>query len=293
MIYELLPIFGIPFLVMALSVVVQPSRFVITEEEGCASTAYSYVAYIILYGPLFVSNLGCAVLAPFTLRTFFRHRKEMNEFLSSSRDITQNKYNRLMVIACLDTMFNLPVDIAVIVMSILPGKESSLNYPYISWKNVHDGQDGNAPGLSLSFIEQIPASEWSTDGWFIFTIKWNEWCYVLHAVIFFGVFGTTPEMRQCYRHAFWFIPERFGYKRWHFSDVETVSDVAFNANSGLPIANRRRGSLSFLETAIDASATRSNGMAEGSDLESGVTTVGTQRAIETADGDENHAVSGL
>ncbi len=162
----------------------------------------------------------------------------MSLFLSSSRDITHNKYNRLMVITCLDTIFNLPVDIAVVVMSILPGKESSLNYPYVNWKNVHDGSGGNLPGVSLSSITQTPANEWSTYAWGVLTTKWNEWCFVLHAVIFFGVFGTTPEMRQYYRSAFWSIPEWFGYKRWRISDVETVSDVAFNSNSGLPIASR-------------------------------------------------------
>ncbi len=63
------------------------------------------------------------------------------------------------------------------------------------------------------------------------------------ALMFFGVFGTTPEMRQYYRSAVWFIPERLGYKRQCVSEVETVSDVAFNSNPGLqaeyrPAANR-------------------------------------------------------
>ncbi len=74
-------------------------------------------------------------------------------------------------------------------------------------------------------------------------MKWNKWIYVIHAVMFFGVFGTTPEMRQHYRTAFWFIPERFGYKRPLASKVETVSDVVFNSNPGQqagdrPAANR-------------------------------------------------------
>ncbi len=173
-----------------------------------------------------------------TLRTFLRHRKEMSEFLSSSRDITHSKYTRLIVIACLDTLFNLPVLITITFMDILLGQESSLNYPYISWNNVHDGEGGNAPGLSLSSIAQVPASDWSTDRWTVFTAKWNGWIYVLHAILFFGVFGTTPEMRQHYRSAFWFIPERFGYERPRASEVETASDVAFNSNPGQQAGNR-------------------------------------------------------
>ncbi len=162
----------------------------------------------------------------------------MNEFLSSGRDITHNKYNRLMVIACLDTLFNLPVAILIFLANITQGKERSLNYPYISWKNVHDGAGGNAPGLSLSSILQTPASAWSTSGWDVFGVKWDEWNYVLHAIIFFSVFGTTPEMRQHYRTAFWFIPERCGYKRQRVSEEETVSDVAFNSNPAQQAGNR-------------------------------------------------------
>ncbi len=165
----------------------------------------------------------------------------MNEFLTSSPDLTRNKYNRLMVIACLDTIFNLPILFIDIITTILQGKDASLNYPYISWKNVHDGAGGNFPGSSLSSIMQIPASEWSTNGWDVFTVKWNAWVYVLHAIIFFSVFGTTPEMRNHYRSAFWFVPERLGYKRRRVSEVETVSDVAFNSNPAQQAGNRAAG----------------------------------------------------
>lgn len=154
----------------------------------------------------------------------------MNEFLSSGRNITHNKYNRLLVIVCLDTTFNLPVLITSVVTAILARKDSPLNYPYINWKNVHNDEGGIAPGVSLSTIEQVPASVWASNGWGVFIIKWDEWIYVLDAVVFFGVFGTTPEMRQVYRSAFWFIPERLGYKRRRVSEVETVSDIAFNSN---------------------------------------------------------------
>ncbi len=246
-------------------IIVQPTRFEIDEELGCGSDIYSYVGYIIYYGPSVLSSLGCVILAresprgdgssnlttydtydrpALTLRTFVRHRKEMNEFLASSRDITYSKYSRLMLIACLDTLFNVPVLITSIIVDILLGKEGALNYPYISWKNVHDGAGGNLPGLSLSSILQVPASEWSASAWSVFEVKWDEWIYVLHALMFFGVFGTTPEMRQFYRSAFSFIPERLGYIRPRASEVESVSDVVFNSNPGQqaenhPTANRR------------------------------------------------------
>ncbi len=170
----------------------------------------------------------------------------MNEFLSSGQDITRNKYHRLMIIACLDTLFNLPVLIVILVTTISQGKDSALNYPYISWKNVHDGAGGLFPGTSLSSIIRTPSSEWSTDGWDIFSVKWDEWNYVLHAIVFFSVFGTTPEMRQYYQSAVWFVPTRLGYNTRRVSEAETVSDVAFNSNPAQqvgirPAANRLVG----------------------------------------------------
>ncbi len=127
--------------------------------------------------------------------------------------MTHSKYNRLMVIACLDTILNLPTNTVVTVTSILQGKDNSLNYPYVSWKNVHDGEGGKFPGLSLRSITQTPASEWTTGAWSVFGVKWNEWFFVFHAVVIFCVFGTTPEMRHYCRSVFWFIPERLGYKK--------------------------------------------------------------------------------
>jgi len=225
-------------LIMALFIIIQPFRFQINEEVGCNATEFSYVGYIIYYGPSVALSLGCLILAPLTLHTFLQHRKEMNEFLSSSRDITHSKYTRLIVIACLDTLFNLPVLITILITDILRGKDDSLNYPYISWKNVHDGAGGTAPGFSLGTILQTTASEWSSDPWSVFNTKWNEWIYVLHAIMFFLVFGTTPEMRHYYRSIFWFLPERLGYKRRRVSEVETVSDVAFESNPGQQVGNR-------------------------------------------------------
>ncbi len=155
-------------------IIVQPTRFEIDEESGCSSDIFSYVGYIIFYGPSVISSLLCAILlvspphgdyssnlttfcrTALTLRTFMRHRREMSEFLSSSRDITHSKYRRLMIIACLDTLFNLPVLITIIIITTVQGQGNALNYPYISWKNVHDGEGEGVPGLTLSSIVQVP-----------------------------------------------------------------------------------------------------------------------------------------
>ncbi|KLO06012.1 STE3-domain-containing protein [Schizopora paradoxa] len=240
--FELILIIALPVLVMALDIIIQPVRFEILQEEGCAYVEYSYVGYIIYYAPGFILSLISALLAPWTLRTFFRHRKEMGEYLSSNQDITTNKYKRLMAIALLDTIFNLPVLIIILVASIASGKNSPLNSPY------------------LSTILQTSASSWSTSGWTVFDVKWDEWLYVLHAVIFFSVFGTTPEVRHYYRLALWFVPERFGYKQHRASVEETVSDLVFEPSATQRVGRlssevRRRGTLSSLETTLSVSST--------------------------------------
>jgi len=189
-----------------------------------------------------------------------------------------------MFIACLDTIFNVPVLIIDIVSAGLQGEHSSVNQPYVSWKNVHDGEGGLLPGGPLSTIVQTPASAWSAEGtWSVFFVKWNEWIYVLHAVVFFGVFGTTPEMRQHYWSALWFIPKRCGYKRQPVSEVETMSDVVFSSNPASLTqmqkgpTGSRRGSLSFLDITVGTSGSRLVGLAD----DSGVNVMSTHNATHT------------
>ncbi|KLO06015.1 STE3-domain-containing protein [Schizopora paradoxa] len=249
MICELLLIIGFPLLLMGLVIIVQPIRFEIVEEVGCTQTGYSYVVYLIIYMPSILLNLPCVIVAPLTSLTFIRHRKEMDEFLSSGQGITRSKYNRLMIVACMNTIFNLPPTITIIAVNIALGNESSMNSPYISWKNVHEGVGGHRPGFSLSSIEKTPASEWSTNAAGLFSVKWNEWILVVLALAFFAIFGTTPEMCRSYRSAFWFIPKYLGYKRRQGLVVETISDVAYSSTA---TRNNRRNSLSFLESTVDA-----------------------------------------
>jgi len=261
---HLLLIIGAPIIVMALWVIVQPVRFQILEELGCNSFGYTYVGYIIYYAPGFIASLGSAFLASLIWRIYLRDRKERNEVLSSSPDVTSRNYKRFMWMASLDTIVNFPIFIASVVTDITQGKAFAGNYPYVSWKNVHDGAGGNLPGATLSTIIQTPASEWSTGGgWSVFEVKWSEWVYVLLAVVFFSAFGTTPEMQGWYRSAIWFIPERLGYKRKQVveSPSPSLSKVAFTSNPGR-MKGRRRNSLSFIETNMGTSETYSADMAE-------------------------------
>ncbi|KLO14134.1 fungal pheromone STE3G-protein-coupled receptor [Schizopora paradoxa] len=219
---------GLPVLIMALPIIVQTYRYNIIEEVGCQSAAYSYISYIVLYLPQFVLNLTAIVLAPFTLRRFIRHRREMNEVISYQTNVTPNKYTRVMVATYLTLLIEL-VDFAtfalIFTVHLVLGHESTYNYPYFSWNFIHD---------TLSYIIQTSASNWGAAGneWQIFQYKWDEWVYVLHAIVFCCIFGTTQEARRRYRFAFHFIlrDTGLGGMRTH----EVMSNIIFNSNPGRP-----------------------------------------------------------
>lgn len=154
----------------------------------------------------------------------------MDEFLSSSPCVSASKYKRLIAIAYIDLLVNLPSTLVILATSIAEGKILLLNHSYIGWKNVHDGAGGMSPGTYLSTIQQTPASEWGANKWRVYQIKWSEWIYVLHAAAFFGVFGTTPEMRRHYKEAFWYIPKLLGYRSTAGTSVDSLPEMIFNAH---------------------------------------------------------------
>ncbi len=163
----------------------------------------------------------------------------MNEFLSSGQGLTHNKYFRLMVVACLDTLFNLPVLITAVVTSILAGQVSLLNHPYISWQNVHDGAEGSSLGTILA----TPASVWGSDKWSMFNVKWDEWVYVLHAVIFFSVFVQLPKCDNTTNPHFGSYlnvvdTKGSGFPRWRRSRTSRSTQTRVNKRGNGPTANR-------------------------------------------------------
>jgi len=205
---------GVPFVVMALYVVIQPVRFYIIEEVGCQNVEFSYLTYVIIYLPELSFALASACLAPWTLTAFLRLRRETKTSLQGSNRSTSSgnsalspgNFKRLLIMTLLDTIINLPILITSFAKCILAGKNNFANYPYKSWDYVHNGAGGVfPPGTSLGTIVQVPASEWSQDKWFFTNVKWIEWVYVLHAVIYFLVFGTMPKLRRLYVDAFWTI----------------------------------------------------------------------------------------
>ncbi|KLO11429.1 STE3-domain-containing protein [Schizopora paradoxa] len=219
-----------PCMFMGLWVIIQPTRFVIQQEFGCHVVSYSYVIYFIAFAPQTVMSIASAVLAVLTLRVLFVHRREVNEHLSSNATITAFQYKRLMLITCLDTISNFPVMLGGLLQDALVGSSGAANQPYVSWTNVHDGEGGTLPGTSLSTIQQTPASVWSTDKWTVLYLKWNEWIYVVQAIIFFAVVGTTPELGCFVRKMLCLSPKRPSADSSVEGGRRTMSTVVFRSS---------------------------------------------------------------
>jgi len=85
----------------------------------------------------------------------------MNVFLSGHSDVTPNRCFRVMTITCLTILLDLPILLVSITRELLAGQENGLNYPYISWANVHhDGAGGILEDGGLNHILRFTMSDW-------------------------------------------------------------------------------------------------------------------------------------
>ncbi|KAJ7807336.1 pheromone A receptor-domain-containing protein [Mycena olivaceomarginata] len=101
---------GIPLVQIPLQFVVQGHRYNILENVGCFPATYNVtLAYPLTYLWLNVINLISACYAILTLRAFLRRRAQFAQFLASgSTGITATRYFRLMALASLELLLNLP-----------------------------------------------------------------------------------------------------------------------------------------------------------------------------------------
>ena len=71
-------------------------------------------------------------LLAFTIIRFIRHRREMNEILSTDSNMTSRRCMRALTITYVTLLLDVPV-LAVLITSLIAGRESSLDRPYQSW----------------------------------------------------------------------------------------------------------------------------------------------------------------
>ena len=178
--------------------IVQGHRFNIYEDFGCAySVYYSWPAYFILYLPPIFLGLFSATYAISTIIAFYRNGSQFNAILSAnSGDITNNRFIRLMCLASIEVLFNIPVAL----YSISLQAQFPL-LPYTSWDDVH---------FDFSRVEETPSVLWRSNYSNEISVELARWSIVFCAFFFFFFFGFADEARKNYRYAFQSVAKRVG-----------------------------------------------------------------------------------
>ncbi|KAJ7643057.1 pheromone receptor [Mycena polygramma] len=183
---------GIPFVQMPLQFIVQGHRYDILENVGCYPTTYNVVpAYPLSYLWPNIINLISAGYVVLTLRAFLQRRAQFASLLSSTLPaLTPNRYFRLMALASLELVLNLPLATYGLYLTA----SRSPIAPWVSWADTH---------ADFFAINQVPALFWRADAHTQATVELSRWAGVICALAFFAFFGFAAEARKHYRLAFW------------------------------------------------------------------------------------------
>ena len=179
--------------------IVQGHRFNIFEEIGCSPASYyTWPMYPIQLLPPIIIGLFSATYAVMTIIAFYKNNSQFNAVLSSntSGNITSNRFLRLMCLASVEVLFNIPVAIYGIVLQCRFPIQ-----PYISWENVH---------FEFSAVQEIPSVIWRSDRQTEINVEFQRWVIVFCAFVFFTFFGFADEARKNYRYAFQSVAKRVG-----------------------------------------------------------------------------------
>ena len=177
--------------------IIQGHRFNIFEDIGCTpATYYTWPIFPILYLPPIIVGLFSATYASMTIIAFYKNRSQFNALLSGNGNITANRFIRLMCLASVEILFNIPIALYVIILQ----SRVPLN-PYISWENVH---------YDFSHVQQIPSLIWRSTLQEQIAVEMPRWATVFCAFVFFSFFGFADEAKKNYRYAFQSVAKRVG-----------------------------------------------------------------------------------
>ncbi|THH15868.1 hypothetical protein EW146_g4686 [Bondarzewia mesenterica] len=214
---------GIPVLEMILQYVVQGHRFDILEDYGCFPATYNTPpAYALVFcWPLAIGAVSF-VYCSLTIRHFWKRRQQFNDVLSSSRNLNQSRYFRLMALAGIELLGTIPISSYSIYLNVTTNQVQR----WISWEDTHS---------NFSRVRQIPAVLWRLSHQEMVSVELSRWLLVLCAFIFFTFFGFADEARKHYRLAYTSVASRLGHSTASMSSTES---------SGFETSKYRNGSSS-------------------------------------------------
>ena len=177
--------------------IIQGHRFNIFEDIGCSpATYYTWPIYPIFFLPPIFVGVFSATYATLTIIAFYKNSSQFNALLSSNGNFSSNRFIRLMCLASIEILFNIPLAIyGISLQSRFP-----LN-PYISWENVH---------FDFSHVQEIPSVIWRGVYLEEVSLELPRWTVIFCAFVFFVFFGFADEARKNYRYAFQSVAKRVG-----------------------------------------------------------------------------------
>jgi pheromone a factor receptor len=137
------------------------------------------------------------------MRMFLLRRKELNEVLTSNNtSVSYGLFYRVFILTAVDAMFTIPLSILVVYINAVQVPI----YPYVGWADLHY----NFSRVDTFTTEQIAAQN---DPWLTFSKVWSQWIYVLCALVFFMVYGTSMDFVRFYWNGTWRVLGWMGVKR--------------------------------------------------------------------------------
>ncbi|VDB95525.1 unnamed protein product [Peniophora sp. CBMAI 1063] len=197
---------GIPLLVAGpLYYVVQWLRFEVDGAFGCGDSPDGSILNILLIKswtliPPFVS---ITFYYPHVARVFYRHSREIDNFLQSNDSVSRTNYFRILALASIDVLLTLPFGIATVVLEVKNLLASGTIPLYFGW--TYDHTDWQPESYSYTFI----VSEGTFDVAQLYFAKWTS---PILAFAIFGLFGVTSEARASYWRIICTLCGWFGWK---------------------------------------------------------------------------------
>ena len=126
-----------------------------------------------------------------------KRRRQFSELLSSSNNLTFNRYFRLMALSAIELISTVPLATFLIVQSA--------KNPIYDWRGLADLHYG------FSRIENFPWVIWSLNPKAQMSLTITPWLTICCGLIFFIFFGLAEEARTHYRAAITTVAKKLGY----------------------------------------------------------------------------------
>jgi len=176
---------------------IQGHRFDLYEGYGpIVEIPNTILAYFLYFIWPIVIGLISMVYCALSLRAFLRRRKQFNELMASNKNLTFNRYLRLMGLAAIEMFCTVPLGIWTVVMtSKLP------LYTWYGLANLH---------YDFSRVDQFPTIFWYNESLTRQAILFDIWNIIACSLVFFAFFGCAEEARRHYSLALSSVARRVG-----------------------------------------------------------------------------------